>query len=112
MVHAEQCNCIEQSLTGEPTAFRKKPGFRLVLVYGAGDGGAFMCRPGYYPVRCTGEAHTNPHIDNCMMCAPMWGWHPMADAAELIALKQAKAEKERRAMRRFLQGALGKRKFI
>jgi hypothetical protein len=25
-------------------------------------------------VPCTGEAHGNPYIDNCMMCAPHWGW--------------------------------------
>jgi hypothetical protein len=24
--------------------------------------------------RCTGEAHGNPHIDNCGQCAPRWGW--------------------------------------
>lgn len=24
-------------------------------------------------VPCTGEAHSNPHIDNCMQCAPFWG---------------------------------------
>jgi hypothetical protein len=24
--------------------------------------------------RCDGEAHRNPHIDNCGMCAPRWGW--------------------------------------
>jgi hypothetical protein len=24
--------------------------------------------------RCHGEAHTNPHIDNCGVCAPRWGW--------------------------------------
>jgi hypothetical protein len=23
---------------------------------------------------CHGEAHSNPHIDNCMTCAPRWGW--------------------------------------
>ena len=22
---------------------------------------------------CTGEAHNNPHIDNCMICMPRWG---------------------------------------
>ncbi len=22
---------------------------------------------------CCGEAHTNPHIDNCGICAPFWG---------------------------------------
>ena len=25
-------------------------------------------------VKCTGEAHSNPFIDNCSMCAPRWGW--------------------------------------
>jgi hypothetical protein len=24
--------------------------------------------------RCRGAAHENPHIDNCMTCAPRWGW--------------------------------------
>jgi len=24
--------------------------------------------------RCDGEAHGNPHIDNCGQCAPRWGW--------------------------------------
>lgn len=23
---------------------------------------------------CTGEAHSSAHIDNCMACAPRWGW--------------------------------------
>ena len=23
---------------------------------------------------CGGEAHSNPFIDNCMRCAPRWGW--------------------------------------
>lgn len=23
---------------------------------------------------CKGEAHSNPHIDNCSLCAPRWGW--------------------------------------
>jgi hypothetical protein len=27
--------------------------------------------PGLFP--CPGEAHSNPFIDNCMMCAPRWG---------------------------------------
>lgn len=25
---------------------------------------------------CTGEAHGNPHIDNCGMCAPFWSRYP------------------------------------
>lgn len=24
---------------------------------------------------CEGEAHSNAHIDNCMMCAPYWGYY-------------------------------------
>ena len=24
--------------------------------------------------KCAGEAHGNPHIDNCGQCAPNWGW--------------------------------------
>lgn len=24
-------------------------------------------------ITCTGEAHSNPYIDNCMVCAPEWG---------------------------------------
>ncbi len=27
---------------------------------------------GYVP--CDGAAHDNPHIDNCLRCAPRWGW--------------------------------------
>ncbi len=23
---------------------------------------------------CHGEAHSNPHIDNCGLCSPRWGW--------------------------------------
>jgi hypothetical protein len=25
-------------------------------------------------VKCSGEAHSNAHIDNCGCCAPRWGW--------------------------------------
>lgn len=24
---------------------------------------------------CDGEAHSNVHIDNCMQCAPHWGYY-------------------------------------
>lgn len=34
---------------------------------------ATKVKPGYMLVPCTGEAHSNPHIDNCMVCAPRWG---------------------------------------
>ena len=23
---------------------------------------------------CSGDAHSNPNIDNCGQCAPHWGW--------------------------------------
>ena len=26
------------------------------------------------PRLCNGEAHGNPHIDNCGVCMPNWGW--------------------------------------
>lgn len=26
------------------------------------------------PRKCNGEAHSNPHIDNCGVCMPHWGW--------------------------------------
>lgn len=41
------------------------------------DGIAPTCdvvRSGYRLIPCDGEAHTNPHIDNCLRCAPRWGW--------------------------------------
>lgn len=25
-------------------------------------------------IDCPGEAHENPYIDNCMICAPRWGY--------------------------------------
>jgi len=27
----------------------------------------------YHAVKCPGEAHSNPNIDNCGLCAPLWG---------------------------------------
>lgn len=26
------------------------------------------------PTECNGEAHSNPHADNCGVCMPDWGW--------------------------------------
>lgn len=26
--------------------------------------------------RCTGEAHSNPYVDHCWMCAPFWEMFP------------------------------------
>lgn len=31
-------------------------------------------RNGFVLVPCDGSSHENPHIDNCGMCAPRWGW--------------------------------------
>jgi hypothetical protein len=32
-------------------------------------------RFGIEPItKCNGEAHSNPFIDNCMVCMPRWGW--------------------------------------
>lgn len=32
-------------------------------------------RFGIEPItKCNGEAHSNPFIDNCMCCAPRWGF--------------------------------------
>ena len=25
-------------------------------------------------IKCDGEAHSNPYIDNCLRCAPNWGF--------------------------------------
>lgn len=30
-------------------------------------------RKGFHLVPCDGEAHTSAYIDNCMLCAPLWG---------------------------------------
>jgi hypothetical protein len=27
-----------------------------------------------YLIECPGEAHSNPYIDNCSVCAPRWGY--------------------------------------
>ncbi len=32
----------------------------------------YYVRKGYRLVPCPGEAHRNAHIDNCMVCAPLW----------------------------------------
>jgi len=26
--------------------------------------------------KCNGEAHSNFHIDHCMVCLPWWMWYP------------------------------------
>jgi hypothetical protein len=34
----------------------------------------------YHMVKCHGEAHRNPRIDHCGICAPLWGEIPVCDA--------------------------------
>jgi hypothetical protein len=36
-------------------------------------------------VKCTGEAHSNPYIDNCGVCMPHWGKYPIAVPNEVPA---------------------------
>lgn len=28
-------------------------------------------------IKCNGEAHSNPYIDNCGICMPFWGDYPI-----------------------------------
>lgn len=38
--------------------------------------GDYAAAPGgrtFRAIECSGEAHSNPHIDNCGRCAPRWG---------------------------------------
>ena len=48
----------------------------------------WLCRPcaleiGFL-VRCSGEAHSNPFIDNCGVCMPRWGVHEVANVADIL----------------------------
>lgn len=35
-------------------------------------------------VECSGEAHSNPFIDHCMVCMPNWGSYPTAKPKEIV----------------------------
>jgi hypothetical protein len=37
----------------------------------------YAVRVGHHLVDCNGEAHREPHIDNCGVCAPLWGLVPV-----------------------------------
>lgn len=41
-----------------------------------------MAKPKAIIKKCVGEAHRNPHIDNCMVCMPFWGTYPMCPTDE------------------------------
>ena len=48
-------------------------------------------------VPCTGAAHSNPHIDNCGMCAPHWGEVEIpVRFATLAEYREARAEERAR----------------
>lgn len=40
-------------------------------------------------IPCPGEAHSNPYIDNCMICAPRWG---EIEELEPVNLEEARAQ--------------------
>lgn len=45
-------------------------------------------------IPCPGEAHSNPYIDNCGVCAPKWGEIEIpAEFATLQEYRIAQAEK-------------------
>jgi hypothetical protein len=50
-----------------------KRGFYVVRY----DGRDYAVRQGYHLLACVGEAHANPMIDNCGVCAPLWGVIPV-----------------------------------
>jgi hypothetical protein len=39
--------------------------------------------------KCPGEAHENPHIDNCGICAPKWGVVPTYAPVDVVAATKA-----------------------
>ena len=42
---------------------------------GFNKAGRIYVRAGFHLVQCTGEAHSNGHIDHCMRClGVMWGY--------------------------------------
>lgn len=48
---------------------------RTDRTYTATELGDWLAQHGIAPLEvCTGEAHSNPFIDNCMVCAPRWGF--------------------------------------
>jgi hypothetical protein len=53
-------------------------------------------RAGFVLVPCDGEAHSNPHIDNCGHCAPRWGWIETRDEGA-VSGQQIREEFERQS---------------
>lgn len=38
---------------------------------------------------CTGEAHSNPHIDHCWVCMPYWGNYPVCGCGHKLSVTGA-----------------------
>lgn len=48
---------------------------RTDRTYTAAELGDWLAQHDVQPLTvCTGEAHSNAFIDNCMVCAPRWGF--------------------------------------
>lgn len=44
------------------------------------EGYRYAVKNGYHLEPCNGEAHSNPYIDNCMLClGGAWGWRIVKD---------------------------------
>lgn len=58
------------------------------------NGQVVHVKEGYKLVPCNGEAHNNPHIDNCMVCLhTMWDWRAeRAGQAGFLRVKDSLAE--------------------
>ena len=53
---------------------------------------------GLHLVPCDGEAHQNPHIDNCSCCAPRWGQVAIPIAYASVRAWREAADAEREAL--------------
>lgn len=48
------------------------------------EGKKYFVRLGMHIVKCTGEAHSNAFIDNCMRCAPHWGHYAVSSRIQVV----------------------------
>lgn len=65
-----KCWYIQRSDHATPSIFTKSEAERLCREV---NDGSRACLDGHHFVPCDGEAHSNPHIDHCSLCAPHWG---------------------------------------
>lgn len=59
-------------------------------------------REGFVLVPCTGAAHSNPHIDNCGICAPRWGWVEVPAGVKTLAEHRERVALGRLAQARYV----------